>query len=192
MASASPRRKEILTNSGLEFEVKKSSFDENLDKAEFRNKPWAYAEQTAKAKALEVFQSLKASSRPNQLLVIGADTVVTMDDVIYEKPKDELDAKNMLKTFSGKSHHVFTGVCIVTSDEACHTFHQGTRVNFDTLSDQVIDAYVKTQEPMDKAGGYGIQARGGTLITGVDGDYFNVMGFPLNKFCREVADLLAE
>ena len=183
MASGSPRRKEILANSGLNFEVIPSTFEENLDKSRFKDEPFRYAEETAKLKALEVFERLSKDS-DESLIVIGSDTVVTLNEKIYEKPKSPDDAVQMLSELSGSSHRVYTGVCLKKKDNI-RIFSVGTTVNFDSLASDVIKAYVASGEPMDKAGGYGIQAKGGTLIKGVEGDYFNVMGFPLNRFCHE-------
>jgi septum formation protein len=122
--------------------------------------------------------------------------VVALEGVIYEKPKDENDAVQMLKTLSGKKHNVYSGVCLMIEGRAidggdvCRTFHEATSVKFAELSDAVIRGYVATGEPMDKAGAYGIQAAGGSLVEGIQGDYFNVMGFPLHKFCKELVDWL--
>ena len=96
----------------------------------------------------------------------------------------------MLQQFSGQTQNVYSGVCILKSGGKCVQFYEGTQVHFDTLTDEVIDAYVATGEPRDKAGGYGIQAIGGTLIKGITGDYFNVVGFPLHHFCKEMEKLL--
>ena len=130
-------------------------------------------------------------------MVIGSDTIVTYDGKIYGKPKDKEDAIRVLKELSGKVHSVISGVVILsnhTKDGPSqkmieYSFHAVTKVEFDDLADDVIKAYVETGEPMDKAGGYGIQAIGGTLVKRIDGDYYNVVGFPLNMFCKAVTNM---
>ena len=116
--------------------------------------------------------------------------MVTHDNKFYGKPKDDKDAFETLKSFSNQSQIVYSGVCIFKGLKENVTFHEGTTVNFDNLPDDVIEAYVKTGEPRDKAGSYGIQAMGGTLVKSISGDYFNVMGFPLNHFCQKMRSLL--
>lgn len=154
-----------------------------------------YVLETARHKTLQVAQQLVTDPRPPSL-VIGADTVVCMDGKIFEKPKDQQDAFNMLSGFSGGNHTVFTGVVLITSDNGTdgltdtnmkvHQFSEATEVTMARLTPDVIKAYIATGEPMDKAGGYGIQALGGTLVEKVNGDYFNVMGFPLCRFAKEL------
>ncbi|XP_064636014.1 dTTP/UTP pyrophosphatase-like [Lineus longissimus] len=194
LASSSPRRKEILENIGLKLEVIPSTFDENLDKSSFAHS-LDYVKETARRKTIEVVERLKNAEVPPDL-VIGADTVVTMDDVIYEKPKDKDDAFRMLSRFSGGSHSVHTAVCLVfpklktnTHPYTLKLFHESTDVLFDELSPEVIRGYIDTGEPMDKAGSYGIQSLGGTLVKGIVGDYYNVMGFPLHKFSSELCTM---
>ncbi len=130
-----------------------------------------------------------ASVQDSSALVIGSDTVVTFDGAIFGKPRDVADAVSMLSQLSGRSHDVFTGVCLIGMSRE-QIFSERTRVHFSDLSKDVIDGYVASGEPMDKAGSYGIQALGGTLVEGIEGDYFNVVGFPLNKFCRELKTFL--
>ena len=193
LASGSPRRREILSNgSSLAFEVVPSTADENLARAAFAQRPWAYAEQTALLKATEVFNRLTNDGKDMRtLVVIGADTVVSLDGVIHGKPSSERDAAAMLTKLSGRSHRVYTGVSLLSSASSeSRLFHEQTLVRFDALDAAVVEAYVATGEPMDKAGGYGIQALGGTLVAGIEGDYFNVMGLPLNKFCKEFTDFV--
>merc|ERR1712183_403084 len=121
--------------------------------------------------------------------------VVTYQGRIYEKPKDQDDAVRMLRTLSGSSHVVYSGVKIIwrgseSKNMNISTFHEGTTVEVAQLTDQIIKGYVDTGEPMDKAGGYGIQSRGGSLVRSISGDYFNVMGFPIHRFCVELTKLL--
>jgi septum formation protein len=203
LASGSPRRREILASVGLPVEVMTSNFIENLDKDSFSH-PCEYVKENAKQKAVEVWKRLAASSpecRPD--LVIGADTVVTMDEVIYEKPRDSADAFAILTKLSGQKHTVFTGVALVTaghtdkSEETAHdyvvtTFHEATDVTMTEMSAQIISSYIETGEPFDKAGAYGIQGIGGSLIEGIRGDYFNVMGLPLHRLCKELFHMYSD
>lgn len=190
LASGSPRRKQILENIGLKFEVIPSGYEENLDKSLFKH-PHEYVLETAKHKTLEVAERLKNDKKAPDL-VIGADTVVTMDGKIFEKPKDEDDAFQMLSGFSGRCHTVITGVILVSPKKGqgfdIKSFHEATEVEFDEVTPEVVRAYIATGEPMDKAGGYGIQAVGGTLVKGIKGDYFNVMGFPLHHFAKRLLE----
>uniref|UniRef100_A0A8C7P7K2 Acetylserotonin O-methyltransferase-like n=1 Tax=Oncorhynchus mykiss TaxID=8022 RepID=A0A8C7P7K2_ONCMY len=193
LASASPRRLEILTNVGLRFEVVPSWFKETLDKRLFKT-PHEYAVETAKQKALEVAKRMPFKHLKTPDIVIGADTVVTVDGLILEKPVDKQDAYRMLSRLSGKEHSVFTGVAIIL----CHEkedeeidyqvidFYEETKVKFADLSDDLLWEYINSGEPMDKAGGYGIQALGGMLVEYVHGDFLNVVGFPLNQFCKKL------
>ncbi|MCI4378392.1 hypothetical protein PGIGA_G00215410 [Pangasianodon gigas] len=196
LASASPRRQEILTNAGLRFEVVPSWFKETLDKALFKM-PYEYAVETAKQKALEVAERMPRNHLKKPDIVIGADTVVTVDGLILEKPVDKQDAYCMLSRLSGKEHSVFTGVVIVLCNEreggkTEHTvvgFYEETKVKFAELSEEMLWEYINSGEPMDKAGGYGIQALGGMLVEYVQGDFLNVVGFPLNHFCKQLGKI---
>ncbi|KAK2493449.1 hypothetical protein MC885_017645, partial [Smutsia gigantea] len=203
LASASPRRREILHQAGLRFEVVPSRFKEKLDKASFPT-PYAYAIETAKQKALEVARRMhearsyyffkKDLRTPD--IVIGADTIVTVGGLILEKPVDKQDAYNMLSRLNGKEHSVFTGVAVMhccSRDGQLETniseFHEETLVKFSELSEELLWEYIDSGEPMDKAGGYGIQALGGMLVEYVCGDFLNVVGFPLNHFCKTLVEL---
>nr|XP_025713540.1 N-acetylserotonin O-methyltransferase-like protein isoform X1 [Callorhinus ursinus] len=195
LASASPRRREILSHAGLRFEVVPSRFKEKLDKASFPT-PYAYAIETAKQKALEVASRMHQKDLRAPDVVIGADTIVTVGGLILEKPVDKQDAYRMLSRLNGKEHSVFTGVAIVhccTKDGQLDTevseFHEETTVKFSELSEELLWEYIDSGEPMDKAGGYGIQALGGMLVEYVHGDFLNVVGFPLNHFCKKLVEL---
>ncbi|XP_013381349.1 N-acetylserotonin O-methyltransferase-like protein [Lingula anatina] len=209
LASGSPRRKLILENGGLQFEVIPSTFEENLDKASFSH-AYEYVMETAKRKTVEVAEKLRSEQRLPDL-IIGADTVVTMDDKIFEKPRDKHHAFEMLSGFSGRNHSVYTGVILLIPDSSTikpvedstikttvqdgfsiTQFYEVTEVLMGSLTPEVITAYIETGEPMDKAGGYGIQAKGGTLVETVRGDYFNIMGFPLHKFCKVLCAMLSD
>ncbi|XP_059241910.1 probable bifunctional dTTP/UTP pyrophosphatase/methyltransferase protein isoform X3 [Mustela nigripes] len=195
LASASPRRREILSHAGLRFEVVPSRFKEKLDKASFPT-PYAYAIETAKQKALEVARRMHQKDLRAPDVVIGADTIVTIGGLILEKPVDKQDAYRMLSRLNGKEHSVFTGVAIVhccTTDAQLDLevseFHEETTVKFSELSEELLWEYIDSGEPMDKAGGYGIQALGGMLVEHVRGDFLNVVGFPLNHFCKKLVEL---
>ncbi|MEE6469069.1 hypothetical protein FKM82_008488 [Ascaphus truei] len=196
LASGSPRRQDILSNVGLRFEVVPSWFKETLEKSSF-SAPYEYAVETAKQKALEVAGRMHVKHLKTPDIVIGADTIVTLGDAILEKPVDKQDAYNMLSRLSGKEHSVFTGVAIVhcrsEEDNRLETdvvdFYEETKVKFADLSEDLLWEYVHSGEPMDKAGGYGIQALGGMLVESVHGDFLNVVGFPLNHFCKKLAEI---
>ncbi|XP_030664504.1 probable bifunctional dTTP/UTP pyrophosphatase/methyltransferase protein isoform X2 [Nomascus leucogenys] len=195
LASASPRRQEILSNAGLRFEVFPSKFKEKLDKASFVT-PYAYAMETAKQKALEVATRMHQKDLRTPDVVIGADTIVTVGGLILEKPVDKQDAHRMLSLLSGREHSVFTGVAIVQCSSKDHQldtrvseFYEETKVKFSELSEELLWEYIHSGEPMDKAGGYGIQALGGMLVESVHGDFLNVVGFPLNHFCKQLVEL---
>ncbi|PNJ02481.1 probable bifunctional dTTP/UTP pyrophosphatase/methyltransferase protein isoform X1 [Pongo abelii] len=195
LASASPRRQEILSNAGLRFEVVPSKFKEKLDKASFAT-PYGYAMETAKQKALEVANRMHQKDLRTPDVVIGADTIVTVGGLILEKPVDKQDAYRMLSRLSGREHSVFTGVAIVHCSSKEHQldtrvseFYEETKVKFSELSEELLWEYIHSGEPMDKAGGYGIQALGGMLVESVHGDFLNVVGFPLNHFCKQLVKL---
>ena len=193
LASASPRRKEILQNIGLKFIVQPSTIDENLTKSDYYGRPFDYTVDTAELKADDVFEKVK-DTNTEDLLVIGCDTIVTHAGTIYEKPKDVADAARVLGILSGQTHVVFSGVKMIFrgKDGRKHeeTFYEATEVEFAELSEKIIEGYIATGEPMDKAGGYGIQGRGCSLVKGIKGDYFNVMGFPAHAFCCKLTDCL--
>lgn len=177
LASGSPRRKELLTLAGVHFTVIPSGADENINK-----------ETLSPAQTVEALASLKASdvfSRCPDCAVIGSDTVVASDGRILGKPTDCDDAFNMLSALSGKTHSVFTGVCIKTPEHTT-VFSEETRVTFYPLTPDEIYEYIATGEPMDKAGSYGIQGKGCTLVQRIDGDYFNVVGLPVARTVREL------
>ncbi len=168
LASASPRRKELLTYIIPRFDVVPSGIDETAS-----GTPAEQVKKLALDKALDV-----ASKHPDAL-VIGADTLVAAGRRVLGKPASEAEAADMLRLLSGREHKVYTGVAVV-SDGAAKADVNMTRVLFAPLSDAEIRDYIKTGEPMDKAGAYGIQGYGGKFIRAVHGCYFNVMGLPLN------------
>lgn len=171
LASGSPRRRELLGLLGLPFIVQPSAYEEVMP-ARHEN-PAALASELALHKAQDV-----ARGRPGEW-VLGADTIVALDDRLYGKPTDSADAVRMLTELSGQTHAVITGVCVVQPSGAVHTFAETTEVTFRALAEGEVAAYVATGEPLDKAGAYAIQGIGGLLISGIRGDYPNVVGLPL-------------
>jgi len=176
LASASPRRRELLALAGIPFEVHIPNVDEHLDPA------WTAAEA---ARALAAKKAAAAAQAYPDVCIIAADTVVEIDGTLLGKPQDAADAARMLRLLSGREHRVVTGVCLRLG-AAAHAFAQETLVRFYPLSDGEIEAYVRTGEPMDKAGAYGIQGRGALLVEGITGDYFNVVGLPVARVVRKM------
>ncbi|KAI0560488.1 Maf protein [Gracilaria domingensis] len=185
LASQSPRRREILKLIGLEFVPEASSFAEDLAKSSFAT-PNDYAQKTAEQKALDVWRKHQGVD-----LVIGSDTIVVSEGRILEKPASEADALRMLRSLSGRWHTVVTAVAFVCKGELT-SFCEEARVCFDNLTDDMISAYVKTGEPMDKAGAYGIQGRGGAFVKKIDGCYFCVMGLPMNAVSAKLRQLVED
>jgi septum formation protein len=172
LASASPRRRELLTQAGFTFDVHPAHIPEDPRPGE---DPIVYVTRLAREKARTVFGELKDPAAT----VLGADTTVTLDNHILGKPEDAADAARMLRLLSGRTHRVITGVAVVTTDSA-EVAAEVTGVRFLELSDEEIAAYVATGEPMDKAGAYAIQGRAARWIPRVEGCYFNVVGLPLS------------
>ena len=177
LASASPRRKELLKNMGLDFSVVVSDADES--RADSSVPPGIYVQELAFLKAAAAAKKLK---KRKDKIVVSADTIVVLDDEILGKPRDAEDAFKMLKRLSGRSHKVYTGFCVLRlSDGRMVCSDVCTEVSFRALSDERIEDYIKTGEPMDKAGAYGIQGLGAMLVSGINGDYFNVVGLPVGE-----------
>lgn len=188
LASASPRRRELLVQGGYEFEVHPAHLNEEIRPGE---DPIAYVVRLAGEKAEAVFRELMQrkgtmtgqksvgeDETGNSLVVLGADTTVELDGQIFGKPENEADAARMLRQLSGRTHRVITGVALVT-DTGKQVAAEVTGVSFLTLSDEEIADYVATGEPMDKAGAYAIQGRAARWIPRIEGCYFNVVGLPL-------------
>ena len=172
LASRSPRRRELLRQAGLEFEVRPSSVEEVPAPGET---PEAFARRAAHDKALVV-----AASQAPDVLVLGADTVVVANHEILGKPVGPEDATRMLRLLSGVTHRVITGVCLVrASDHVEALTHETTFVTFRPLDEDEIQSYLASGEPFDKAGAYGIQGLASKFVTRVEGCYFNVVGLPL-------------
>lgn len=178
LASASPRRRELLSELGYEFDIKISDVNEDIS---LELTPDQLVMQLAFLKAYDVVKSAGTDD-----LVIGADTIVWLDGKVLGKPKDTEDAINMLKQLSGKVHQVYTGICVFRRKDAKSVCRfEVTDVCFKKLDDADINCYVSTGEPIDKAGSYAIQQNGGKLIDYIDGDYNNVVGLP-TKLLAEV------
>jgi septum formation protein len=174
LASASPRRRELLAQAGYLFEVQASSVDESRRSGEDAIR---FATRLAREKAQEVFALRQSSADPT--LVLGADTVVVCDGEILGKPVDAADATRMLLLLSGRTHHVVTGVAVVAGELLVEVAAEVTQVTVRTLSPQEIADYVVGGEPMDKAGAYAIQGYAARWIPRISGCYFNVVGLPL-------------
>lgn len=181
LASNSPRRKELMSGLGIPYTVRvlpdiEESYPADLPAAKV-------AEYIAGEKAEAYIPTLAEDE-----LVITADTIVVLDEEILGKPKDEEDARRMLRKLSGRTHHVITGVCMV-SKEKCRAFSVTTEVTFKELSDEEINHYVEKYRPLDKAGAYGVQEWIGYIgVTGLRGSYYNVMGFPIQRVYGELVN----
>ena len=179
LASNSPRRKEILESLGYKFRIAPADIDENIN----LNGELLVCE-LAKRKALRIYEYNKDS------IVIGSDTIVYYNNKVYNKPKNEEECYFMLKSLSGKTHEVITGVYIASSKEEI-SFFDKAYVTFKELSDREIYDYIKTNEPFDKAGGYAIQGIGNALIKEYKGDFYTIMGLPkdlVNSHLKRLLD----
>ncbi|MFZ1134310.1 MAG: Maf family protein [Candidatus Korobacteraceae bacterium] len=174
LASASPRRAELLRNAGVSFTVEPAHIPEQPMTNEA---PLEYAKRLARDKARAIFE------RHPDNVVLGADTIVVVDEHLLEKPRDEQDAARMLRLLSGRAHEVITGVCVVAPAFE-RTDAEVTEVRFSALSETEIAGYIATGEPMDKAGAYAIQGIASRWVEGIDGCYFNVVGLPVPRVSR--------
>ena len=193
LASQSPRRKELLEQIGLEFEICPAKGEEVITKTI----PEEVVMELSKQKAEEVAAMVcsytsehKDITTPSDIMVIGADTVVAYDGKILGKPKDEADAKRMLQMLSGNTHSVFTGVTLVLIDKSGRTgelvFYEKTDVTMHVMTETEIDRYIASGEPMDKAGSYGIQGKCAIYVKKIEGDYNNVVGLPITRIYQEL------
>ena len=188
LASASPRRNDLLNTAGLVHEVLVSGADEDVPEKD----PCALVEMLSARKAKEVFERIEEDG---DYAVIGADTVVFLDGVILGKPADEEEAKRMLRELSGREHHVCTGVTLhgkMGGVERVRTFSEVSAVYVDQLSEDEISSYAASGEPMDKAGAYGIQGAFCRHVTRIEGDYFNIVGLPVSRVYRELKKFCSE
>ena len=180
LASQSPRRRELLGQMGFSFTVRPAKGEE-LPHPELT--PAQLVEELARQKALEVSAEAEADD-----VVVAADTVVAIDGKVLGKPHDKVHAAQMLSALSGREHTVYTGVA-VKRGETLLVEHEATQVRFRPLTEREIDLYIQTGEPMDKAGSYGIQGYGALLVEGIRGDYFNVVGLPVCRLGRMLAQV---
>ncbi len=180
LASKSPRRKEILEGLGLTFDIVTADTDETCTLED----PSAYVRELAERKALAVRDLLVSSGTDlTDTLIIASDTVVAIDREILGKPRDRADAERILRLLSDRAHTVISGVALVMGDKISSAA-EVTRVLFDTVDEQELARYLDSDEPYDKAGAYAIQGFASLWISGIEGDYFNVVGFPTYRFRR--------
>ncbi len=174
LASSSPRRRELLSQAGIPFTVIPGEVDE--EKTELSGTPGQKAEHLAYLKAQDVAKNMDKG------IVLGADTIVVCNEEIFGKPADEKDAQRMLESLSGREHFVITGIALIdAASGAVKMGYETTIVKFSLLTAEEIQAYIKTGEPFDKAGAYGVQGRGALLVEGLNGCYSNIVGLPLKK-----------
>jgi len=176
LASASPRRRELLSLIGIPHEVRPADVNEDIHDGEA---PAVYAERLAREKA-------STTRTDDDTVTIGSDTIVVIDDVVLGKPRDRADAARMLRTLSGRTHTVYTAVAVRRGDRLASAVEH-VAVTFRALDDDTIASYIATGEPMDKAGAYGIQGFGATIVQRIDGDYFAVMGLALGTMVELMA-----
>lgn len=181
LASASPRRKELLTQIGVKFEIMISDKETDIDSSN----PVKACEKQAMQKALDI-EEKAALKYKEDYIIIAADTIVALEDTILGKPKDKEDARLMLERISGKKHKVYTAVCVFNSRLKTHkSFVEETAVEVAELSKEDIDFYLSKDEAYDKAGAYAIQGLFSRYIVGIEGDYYNVVGLPVGRVYRE-------
>lgn len=178
LASKSPRRKELLQLLGIPFEIEVSDEEETITSTD----PGKVTEELSLQKAMAV------AAQRNEGIVIGADTVVSVDGRILGKPKGRKDARTMITLLQGRAHMVYTGVSLIDAagDRETVTFHIGTKVNVATMTEEEIEEYISSEEPYDKAGGYGIQGLFSKYIESIEGDYFNVVGLPVHSLYEAI------
>lgn len=178
LASASPRRKEILENASVKFEVMASSIEElTLDS----ESPCQMVMRLAFEKGMDI------ASRQKSDLIISADTIVVIDNTVLGKPENEIEARKMITSLSGRTHQVITGISLINLDNNKKIIdYVISNVKFKNLSEEDINDYIRTKESLDKAGAYGIQGYGALLVDEIQGDYFNIVGLPISR----LSDLL--
>ncbi|MES5917441.1 Maf family protein [Bacillus cereus group sp. RP37] len=176
LASGSPRRKELLELAGVPFEIVVSEVEETIG---------AYSSPSDIVMSLALQKASAVAETNGDHIVLGADTIVTYDSRVLGKPSNEDEAKEMLRLLSGKTHEVYTGVAIIAKDKTV-TFYERTEVMFWELTEEEIDVYVASKEPLDKAGSYGIQGKGSIFVQHIQGDYYSVVGLPISRLVREL------
>lgn len=187
LASASPRRTELLHQAGFEHVIMPSECEEVIKS----DVPQEVVQELAQQKAEEVFARYSAGRQGENFLVIGADTVVVLDGKILGKPRNETDAFQMLHALQGRSHQVYTGVSLIKQEDGSaerKTFYECSDVNVYSISEDELKGYIATGEPMDKAGAYGIQGRFAVHIRGIQGDYNNIVGLPIARIYQEIRE----
>jgi septum formation protein len=186
LASGSPRRRELLSQAGYIFDIEAADIDETPRANEA---PAAYVKRLAEEKARAVLA--KHDSYHGKLIVLGADTTVVADNEILAKPDDAADAKRMLRQLSGRTHEVLTGIAAATRAGVISAV-ESTEVVFSEISEPELDHYCASREPLDKAGGYGIQGYAARWIPRIEGDYFNVMGLPIARVVRLIDEAVVQ
>ena len=183
LASASPRRKELLEKIGLPFTIQPAKGEERIT----QKSPAAVVMELSRQKAEEI-----AAAQTGECIVIGADTIVAKGEEIMGKPKDAADAKRMLAGIADNCHQVYTGVTLIRTGAHPQsvTFHEKTDVYLYPISDAELDAYIASGDPMDKAGAYGIQGNFAIHVKGIAGDYYNVVGLPIGRVYQELKRML--
>ncbi len=188
LASGSPRRRALLSMAGFEFEWRSVDVDEEqLEKRIEESLTYTSQYELAEASVLELARA-KAHAAAYEGIVLAADTVVVTEETMLGKPRDAKDAREILRSLCGRIHRVYTGVCILTGKQE-ESFSECTEVEFfplDEIAESMIDRYVGSGAPMDKAGAYGIQDQGGLLVKSIRGDYFNVVGLPVARVARSL------
>lgn len=180
LASKSPRRKEILAQLGFQLQIKSKDIEEISDKVEI----------VEQIKDISLKKVMAVAVENPKEFVVGADTVVVIDGEILGKPKSEMDAEKMLKSLSGKNHEVITAYTLINLEKNIKiTNSVESTVYFKQISNEEIEWYIKSGEPMDKAGAYGIQGLGSIFVDKIDGDFFAIMGFPINHFIKTLNNL---
>ena len=188
LASKSPRRREILEMLGIDFEVITSDADESSNITD----PRQLVEELSLRKGLAVRDALIAAGRDlSDAVIISSDTVVAIDGEILGKPHDEEDARRMLRLYSCRSHEVVSGICLIGEDRQ-GVSHEVTTVTFDEMDEKAVCSYVRVAQPYDKAGAYAIQGLASAYITGIEGDYFNVVGLPVHRMCCLYREIFKE
>ena len=195
LASQSPRRRELLAQMGLQFEIRPACGEEIITSTI----PWQVVEELSMRKAEEIYRKDREDRPAESILVIGADTIVVLNGRILGKPKSQAEACEMLRSLQGQKHQVYTGVTLIWNEQedgvGCvkkqHTIHEETEVEFYPMTEQEIEEYVATGDCVDKAGAYGIQTQSGVYIRGICGDYNNVVGLPIARLYHELRKIFA-
>ena len=189
LASSSPRRKEILEKIGINFDIITSDINEQLE-IDSNLLPINWVKAVSEKKAQVVFNKIKNNIN-KKTIIISADTIVVYMDKILHKPKNKSEAREMMKILSGNKHNVYTSVSLFFIDDIndlskvkIETFVNSTSVFMNNITDEEIECYINTNEPYDKAGGYGIQGKASLFINRIEGDYYNVVGFPISNFYK--------